>query len=443
MFSLMNPLFTERNSIPLAGLSGELYWPRKKFKLLKENRVFLPVSRLQLRSLTMATAGIEHETSTVILTSATSGPINAMFSLRALRKFALSVQALFLWIVLAFQHPPVWFLASENTKEGKKEVSYLKSVRKIPSPRKKGFREDEDVSTRRALATKRRVSDGSDWKYFFIVNSRGETLFTQSWTSVAQNVKAIVILLHGLNEHSGRYIHFARRLNSHGYKVYGMDWVGHGGSDGLHGYVPSLDQVVADTKAFLEKVKLENSGVPCFLFGHSTGGAIILKAAFDPDVEGMVEGIILTSPALRVRPAHPIFGAIAPIFSLILPKYQFSAADRKGVAVSRDPEALVAKYSDPLVYTRPIRIRTGSEILRISSYLRRNMKKVTVPFLVLHGTADTVTDPDASRDLYNQAASEHKAIKLYEGFLHDLLFEPEQDDVARDIIDWMDNKLEH
>lgn len=103
--------------------------------------------------------------------------------------------------------------------------------------------------------------------------------------------------------------------------------------------------------------------------------------------------------------------------------------------------ALYAKYNDPLVYTGPIRVRTGHEILRISSYLMRNVKTVTIPFFVLHGTADRVTDPLASQDLYNEAASKIKDIRLYEGFLHDLLFEPEWKEIAQDIINWMEKVL--
>lgn len=110
--------------------------------------------------------------------------------------------------------------------------------------------------------------------------------------------------------------------------------------------------------------------------------------------------------------------------------------------MSRDPAALSAKYSDPLVYTGPIRVRTGHEILRLSSYLLKKMKSITVPFLVMHGTADRVTDPLASIDLYNVAASKHKDIRLYDGFLHDLLFEPEHDEVAADVTNWIKRRLE-
>ncbi|EPS59782.1 hypothetical protein M569_15023, partial [Genlisea aurea] len=192
--------------------------------------------------------------------------------------------------------------------------------------------------------------------------------------------------------------------------------------------------------AFLERAKSENPTVPCFLFGHSTGGAVVLKAALYPHVEKILEGVILTSPALRVRPAHPIVGAVAPLFSLVAPRFQFKGANKRGIPVTRDPVALRAKYSDPLVYTGPIRVRTGHEILRISSYLMRNIGSVTAPFFVLHGTADRVTDPQASVDLYNGAPSSFKDIKLYEGYLHDLLFEPEREEIAQDIIDWMERR---
>ena len=133
--------------------------------------------------------------------------------------------------------------------------------------------------------------------------------------------------------------------------------------------------------------------------------------------------------------------AVAPIFSLVAPRFQFKGANKRGIPVSRDPAAMIAKYSDPLVYTGPMRVRTGHEILRISSHLMRNFKSVTVPFFVLHGTADKVTDPLASQDLYNEATSEFKDIKLYDGFLHDLLFEPEREEIGWDIINWMERRL--
>ncbi|KAJ4708100.1 monoglyceride lipase-like [Melia azedarach] len=374
--------------------------------------------------------------STAEMEQLTSGASNRIIPiLKALRTSIIFIQSIILAVLL--------FLLPRRSTSGAPK-SPAKSLKRRSAWR----REEEDTMRRRALAEDIKMGFEADdgevrcrWNTSLFSGVRRNALFCRSWLPVTGELKGILIIIHGLNEHSGRYADFARQLTSCNFGVYAMDWIGHGGSDGLHGYVPSLDHVVADTGAFLEKIKSENPAVPCFLFGHSTGGAVVLKAASYPHIRAMLEGIVLSAPALRVEPAHPIVGAVAPIFSLVVPKFQFKGANKRGIPVSRDPAALLAKYSDPLVYTGPIRVRTGHEILRISAYLMRNFKSVTVPFFVLHGTADKVTDPVASRDLYNKAASMFKDIKLYEGFLHDLLFEPERDEVAQDIINWMEKRL--
>ncbi|CAE6096694.1 unnamed protein product [Arabidopsis arenosa] len=369
----------------------------------------------------------------------TSGASNRIiFILRTLRKCLVFVLSLVLSLLLILRLRP------------RRRVSPLSSPEEeaVPAPSRRWRRkmawklEEEDTARRRSLAEGVEMAGDGQISCSLFYGRRGNALFSRSWLPISGELRGILIIIHGLNEHSGRYSQFAKQLNSSNLGVYAMDWIGHGGSDGLHGYVPSLDYVVSDTEAFLEKIRSENPGVPCFLFGHSTGGAVVLKAASSPSIEDMLAGIVLTSPALRVKPAHPIVGAIAPIFSLVAPRFQFKGANKRGIPVSRDPEALLAKYSDPLVYTGPIRVRTGHEILRITAYLTRNFKSVTVPFFVLHGTEDKVTDPLASQDLYNQAASVFKDIKLYDGFLHDLLFEPEREEVGRDIIDWMMKRLD-
>ncbi|KAK9099058.1 hypothetical protein Syun_026103 [Stephania yunnanensis] len=374
------------------------------------------------------------------LTSGASGRIIPVFrdlrrsflSWRSLRRVFIFIQSLFLWFLLVL--PRNRFSSSPPSSPS----SSSPSRRKLASRR----RDEEDALRRRALAEGLDMGNGCVCGTSLSFGTRRNALFCRNWMPISGELKGILIIIHGLNEHGGRYAQFARQLTYQNFGVYAMDWVGHGGSDGLHGYVPSLDHVVADTRAFLEKIKTENPEVPCFLYGHSTGGAVVLKAASHPLIESMLEGVILTSPALRVKPAHPIVGVVAPLFSVVVPRFQFKGANKKGIPVTRDPVALAAKYSDPLVYTGPIRVRTGHEILRICSYLMQNMKSVTVPFLVLHGTADRVTDPLASQDLYNFASSKFKDIKLYEGFLHDLLFEPEREEVGRDIINWMEKKLQ-
>lgn len=129
--------------------------------------------------------------------------------------------------------------------------------------------------------------------------------------------------------------------------------------------------------------------------------------------------------------------ALAPVFALIAPRYQFTGSSKNGPAVSRDPEALRVKYSDPLVFTGSIRVRTGYEILRLTAYLQQHLRRITVPLLVLHGADDMVTDPEGSRRLHREASTPDKAIRLYDGLLHDLLIEPEKEAVLGDIVDWL------
>ncbi|KAJ9552787.1 hypothetical protein OSB04_016832 [Centaurea solstitialis] len=414
-------------------------------------------------------------TGEIMLTSGASGRVTALLSIQVLKSLLMLVNAFLLLLFFPFRGRKrcgPMPMVEKGGKEEKQEVvggsgsnnNNRKGgvpVMRVPStivPWKSSVSAaaavDQEVALRRAIAI-RKVTDGGDVcrrDFSLFVTPRGETMFTQSWTlfllkpvfgvvPIAFRKWALVVLLHGLNEHSGRYDEFAKQLNAQGYKVYGMDWVGHGGSDGLHAYVHSLDDAVTDVKAFIRHVMAENTGLQCFCFGHSTGGAIILKAVLDPKIEKLISGVVLTSPAVGVQPSHPIFLILAPVFSFLLPKFQFSAANKKGTAVSRDPAALVAKYSDPLVYTGSIRVRTGHEILRITSYLQRNLHKLNVPFLVLHGTADTVTDPDASLKLYKEASSEDKSIELLPGYLHDLLFEPEREDIKRNIIQWLNSRV--
>ncbi|KAG2322500.1 hypothetical protein Bca4012_056743 [Brassica carinata] len=398
--------------------------------------------------------------SPLLLTSGASGRVRALFSMRELKRLVAIIHSLVLFILLPFR-VVVW-----RRRTGAVVIRDDKQERKVWSPpqivvRKRSVGEsgcsvsppsvpaalvDEEVAVRRELAMRRVVEDdggdGSSVREFSLFTTkRGDTLFTQSWSPVSLNHRGLVILLHGLNEHSGRYSDFAKQLNANGFKVYGIDWIGHGGSDGLHAYVPSLDYAVEDLKSFLDKVFTENPGLPCFCIGHSTGGAIILKAMLDPKIESRVSGIVLTSPAVGVQPSHPIFTVLAPIVAFLLPRYQFSAANKKGMPVSRDPQALVTKYSDPLVFTGSIRVKTGYEILRIAAHLQQNLNKVKVPFLVMHGTADTVTDPNASKRLYEEASSSDKSIKLFDGLLHDLLFEPEREIIAGVIVDWLNQRV--
>ncbi|KAG6528037.1 hypothetical protein ZIOFF_010175 [Zingiber officinale] len=374
-----------------------------------------------------------------MLTSGASGRVASLLFLSAPRGLLLLFRGVALLLLLPFRWRRVRGSKVEGRAESSKKGGRVGVVVRVPAAMFPRRQREQDSAWRRALAIQRvveaRQQGRLEREVALFTTARGDTLFTQSWTPLNTKTRGLVVLLHGLNEH--RYDHFSKKLNDNGFKVYAMDWIGHGGSDGLHGYVDSLDYAISDLKAFLQKVLAENPRLPCFCFGHSTGGAIVLKAICDPKIEGWISGIALTSPAVYVHPSHPIITTIvAPVFCLLAPKYQFSSASNSTSPVSRDPEALKHKYTDPLVFTGSVRVKTGYEILRSSAYLKQNLYRVSVPFLVLHGTSDDLTDPKGSQRLFDEASSTDKSIKLYPGLLHDLLIEPERVEIMADIIDW-------
>ncbi|KAI9384292.1 hypothetical protein POPTR_012G041800v4 [Populus trichocarpa] len=417
----------------------------------------------------MASKAATPSSPSFILTSGASGRITALFSVQALKSLLMLINAFFLILLAPFRGRRRMVVvaargssSSSSGDQKSKDDRLLQETSsgvhrtklRVPAtivPWKSaggGGRVtavvDPEVGGRRAIAIKRVLQDDDTntvREFSLFVTARSDNLFTQSWTPVSAKIRGLVVLMHGLNEHSGRYNDFAKELNANGFKVYGMDWIGHGGSDGLHGYVHSLDYAVDDLKSFLDKILTENPGFPCFCFGHSTGAAIVLKAMMDPEVEARVSGVVLTSPAVGIQPSHPLVVILAPVLSFLLPTLQLNSANKKGMPVSRDPDALVAKYSDPLVYTGSVRVRTGYEILRTTAYLQQNLKRLRIPFLVLHGAADTVTDPAASQRLHEEASSTDKTIQLLEGFLHDLLIEPEREEIMKDIIDWFNCRV--
>ncbi|XP_011000710.1 PREDICTED: monoglyceride lipase-like isoform X1 [Populus euphratica] len=419
----------------------------------------------------MASKAATPSSPSFILTSGASGRITALFSVQALKSLLMLINAFFLLLLAPFRGRRRMVVAAargssssssgdqkfkddrllQETSSGVHRTKLRVPATIVPWKSAGGGGRvtavvDPEVGGRRAIAIKRVLQDDDTntvREFSLFVTARSDNLFTQSWTPVSAKIRGLVVLMHGLNEHRfvGRYNDFAKELNANGFKVYGMDWIGHGGSDGLHGYVHSLDYAVDDLKSFLDKILTENPGFPCFCFGHSTGAAIVLKAMMDPKVEASVSGVVLTSPAVGIQPSHPLVVILAPVLSFLLPTFQLNSGNKKGMPVSRDPDALVAKYSDPLVYTGSVRVRTGYEILRTTAYLQQNLKRLRVPFLVLHGAADTVTDPDASRKLYEEASSADKTIKLLEGLLHDLLIEPEREEIMKDIIDWFNCRV--
>jgi alpha-beta hydrolase superfamily lysophospholipase len=110
--------------------------------------------------------------------------------------------------------------------------------------------------------------------------------------------------------------------------------------------------------------------------------------------------------------------------------------------ISRD-EAVVRQFrEDPLVFHGRFPVRTGAEILRAAEVARKRFKEVRVPLLILHGTADRVATVGASRALYEQAQTDDKCLRVYDGLYHEVLNEPERERVLGDLIEWIERRAE-
>lgn len=250
---------------------------------------------------------------------------------------------------------------------------------------------------------------------------------------------AAVIVLHGLTEHSGRCAGLAGALNGHGYAVYAVDLRGHGESEGSPSFIRTFDEHLADVALFVDRVRSRQPDGPLFLFGHSMGGAILALWAITR--QPRVGGLVLSAPPVRVGGnMFPILRRLAGIFSRLAPRLRIT---RLGSGMlSRDPEVVAQFRGDPLVFHGRFPVRTGAEILRAGRRIEAHAEDLLCPVLLLHGTGDVVTDPAGTEALFTRAHSHDKTLKLYPGLYHDLLHEPEKEEVTADVVEWIDARLE-
>ena len=255
----------------------------------------------------------------------------------------------------------------------------------------------------------------------------------RSWLPESPS-KAVVIVIHGFTEHSGRYEHVADALNARGVAVYALDLRGHGRSGGRRVWIESFDEYLDDAEHYIARVCEEHSGKPFFFLGHSMGGLIVALLAIERKMDA--QGIILSAPAMKVGDnVFPLLRRLASLVSRIWPGLRLV---RMGYGrLSRDPANVERFRCDPLVFHGRFPVRTGTEILAAGQRAQHGARRICSPLLVLQGTADGVVDPAGSRRFYVEASSSDKGLKLYEGAYHDLLGEPEKDQIIRDVADWI------
>jgi alpha-beta hydrolase superfamily lysophospholipase len=261
----------------------------------------------------------------------------------------------------------------------------------------------------------------------------GAALYYQSWVP-DDSPTAVLLIAHGLAEHSGRYAHFAAFFVARGYAVLALDHLGHGKSDGDRCHIGQFSEYTDGISLLLDRVREECSGAPVFLVGHSMGGLIAVRFLIEHQEE--LAGCVLSGAALRA-PAEPspIQRLMVKFFSKFIPKLRVMQLDAS--QVSRDP-AVVDRYrNDPLVFAGKVTARLAEQLFSEMLSVRDQLGRIRLPVLILHGSEDGLTSPEGSKMLHEKVASKNKKLIIYEGLYHEIYNEPEQDEVMTDVANWL------
>ena len=263
----------------------------------------------------------------------------------------------------------------------------------------------------------------------------GGRIFTRHWEPEGE-AKANLVLCHGVNSHGGQYIRAGEVFASRGFAVTALDLRGRGRSDGERYYAESVGEYVSDLSLAIELGRSHHPGLPTYLLGHSAGG--VTSVTYALDYQDRIDGLICESFAFRVY---------APNFALKVLEGASHVAPHAPVLklkmedFSRDPDWVAQLNADPLTLDEVQPVATVAALARAGERFEREFPRITLPVLILHGTADKATRPDGSEQFYNEAGSADKTLKLYDGYYHDLLNDLGREAVFDDITAWIDARL--
>ncbi|MCB9679428.1 MAG: lysophospholipase [Alphaproteobacteria bacterium] len=272
-----------------------------------------------------------------------------------------------------------------------------------------------------------------DW----ITASDGRQIFYRA-TVPPKKPKAILLVVHGLSEHSGRYRHVMDHFAALGLACYAPDHRGHGRSAITLGDLESMDAVVGDLGVLHRHAITAYPGLPVCVLGHSMGGLIsVLYTERTDEVHALItNGVAMDIPddvpRIKIKAAG-LLGKLVPRLGV----EAFYNPDR----LTRDAHVKAKVEADPLFYKGWMRARTGDQLLRSIPKAIAGLNHLTVPLLVTHGASDETVPPRASEILFGGAASKDKTLHFFEGLLHEVHNEPEREDVMKLWSDWLLERL--
>jgi alpha-beta hydrolase superfamily lysophospholipase len=270
----------------------------------------------------------------------------------------------------------------------------------------------------------------------------GETkIFWQAWlppavreTAEERKSRPLILLAHGLGEHSSRYGSLVNQLLYRGYPVFALDHRGHGRSEGKRGHIMSFSEYLEDLKT-LQALAMEKTGKSrVVLIGHSLGGLIALAYALEN--QGMLAGVVASGPALKFKVQVPWIKAfLGKTLSRIMPALTMDNG-LNPAHLSHDPKVVQDYIKDPLVHNK-VSARWFTEVNTRMEWALARAHQLSLPVLLIHGSDDQLTDPRATEAFAQKVDSTRKKLIIYPGFYHESFNEVEKEKVLRDLEIWL------
>lgn len=250
---------------------------------------------------------------------------------------------------------------------------------------------------------------------------------------IVKEARANVVIVHGIFEHLDRYNYLVEKLNSEGYNVYRYDARGHGRSEGEKGDLLEFNEFLFDLDIYIDSIK-KDSNLPLVLLGHSMGG--LVATSYASKYNDKIDYLVLSGACNKTPKAA---SALRYLPMWLIKKIPYT--NKLGEGVCGNKEVVEAYNKDPLVLKKGTFRLMKNAFIRGCDFVNNNIKKISVPTLVMHGKEDGIVVSSTGEWTYNNLVVKDKELKMYEGLYHEIFNEIKKDEVISDLLSWLNKRI--
>eukprot|EP00746_Dinoflagellata_sp_MGD_P010382 gnl/MRDRNA2_/MRDRNA2_121401_c0_seq1.p1 gnl/MRDRNA2_/MRDRNA2_121401_c0~~gnl/MRDRNA2_/MRDRNA2_121401_c0_seq1.p1 ORF type:complete len:340 (+),score=67.82 gnl/MRDRNA2_/MRDRNA2_121401_c0_seq1:104-1123(+) len=292
-------------------------------------------------------------------------------------------------------------------------------------------------------------------------NDRGESMFFRHWTSQEGTGKGILVILHGICEHSGSHSPEALAASKEGFFVYAIDHIGHGKSPGTRNDAKSFAYFVDDAMALVKLAKEEHPSLPLVLYGHSLGSCIgvHLLARCEDQSKGQEKkpfsAAIFTGYCQEPGPGsmkplntkhcfcmwrnmHGFVMSAAKVLSSIAPLAPAASIKQSDLHDNQAALEMSKQKKDDLHWYKPMRNRLSYLSLKAMKESPSYYDKLTTPMLLLHGSEDSLCLLTGAEKLYRETKlipETKKKLVVYDGLKHEIIKDSKE--ALNELLAWL------